>query len=193
MPALLTKYSGDLQAHAGEVPLASVAMMDLLIRLEATGLGTWVREAPTLWAYPTVLFLHTAGLGFLVGINVAIDLRLLGVAPGVPLAALRRLFPVMWAGFWINAMSGAVLIVADATTKLTNPVFYVKMLFVAAGVVVMASFKRRLLDGDATANEGRGMSLTQARGVAIASLVIWAGATTAGRLMGYLGPKSGLE
>ena len=46
-------------------------MMDLLIRLEATGLGTWVREAPTLWAYPTVLFLHTAGLGFLVGINVA--------------------------------------------------------------------------------------------------------------------------
>ena len=27
--------------------------------LEATALATWVRESPSLWAYPTVLTLHT--------------------------------------------------------------------------------------------------------------------------------------
>ena len=156
--------------------------MDLLLRLEQTGLGTWVREAPTLWAYPTVLFLHTVGLGFLVGINVAIDLRLLGTLGAVPLAGFARLFPIMWAGFWVNAASGAVLSVADASTKLTNPVFYVKMLFVAGGVLLILVKKREI------AAPGRAT-----RVIAAASLLMWIGATTAGRLMGYLGPRSGLE
>jgi hypothetical protein len=33
----------------------------------------------------------------------------------------------------------------------------------------------------------------RARLLAFCSLAVWIGATTAGRLMGYLGPKSGLE
>ena len=77
--------------------------MQVLASLERSGFGTWVREAPTIWAYPTVLFLHTVGLAFLVGINVAIDLRILGVASSMPLAPMKKLFPWMWAGFWINA------------------------------------------------------------------------------------------
>jgi hypothetical protein len=166
-------------------------MMEFLLRVEQTGFATWVREAPTLWAYPTVLFLHTVGLGFVVGISVAIDLRLLGVASMLPLAPMARLLPWMWAGFWVNALSGVALIVADATTKLTNPVFYVKMLFVLFGVLNMVAVKRLL------AGPPRDVALTpmmmRPRFVAISSLVVWVGATTAGRLMGYLGPKSGLQ
>jgi hypothetical protein len=176
-------------------------MMELLVRLEATGLGTWVREAPTLWAYPTVLFLHTVGLGFLVGINVAVDLRFLGVGEGLPLPALRRLFPVMWAGFWINAVSGAALILADASTKLTNPVFYVKMLLVAAGLLLMIAKGRLLTATVLLTPDTRTVRLKpdttyagdRTRLLAICSLAVWIAATTAGRLMGYLGPKSGLE
>jgi hypothetical protein len=62
--------------------------MQFLASIEHSGFGTWVREAPTIWAYPTVLFLHTVGLAFLVGINVAIDLRILGVARSMPLAPM---------------------------------------------------------------------------------------------------------
>jgi hypothetical protein len=165
--------------------------MEFLAQLEATALASWVRESPTVWAYPTVLFLHTVGLGFLVGGNVTIDLRLLGVARALPLAPLERLFPYMWAGFWVNALSGALLLVADATTKLTNPVFTIKMLLVGIGVINMAWWKRRLLRraslaGDAAAPAGAGT-------VAVTSLLLWIGATVTGRLMGYLGPVSGLE
>lgn len=166
-------------------------MMDVLAWLETTALGTWVREAPTLWAYPTVLFFHTVGLGFLVGLNVAIDLRLLGLAPGLPLSPFRRLFPWMWVGFWVNAVSGVALIVADATTKLTNPVFFVKMAFVLLGVLNMALLKRRLFD-DPLALE-RAPGTRHGRFIAVTSLAIWIFATATGRLMGYLGPKSGLE
>jgi hypothetical protein len=161
-------------------------MTDALIRLEQTGFATWVRESPSLWAYPTVLFLHTVGLGFLVGINVAIDFRLLGIARELPLAPMERLFPYMWAGFWVNALSGTALLIADASTKLTNPVFYVKMIFVVLGVLNMAFLKRALFGDRPTPG-------WSARWIAISSLIVWTGATTAGRLMGYLGPKSGLE
>jgi hypothetical protein len=165
--------------------------MQFLSSLEHSAFGTWVREAPTIWAYATILFLHTVGLGFVVGVNVAIDLRILGVAKQMPLAPMRKLFPWMWAGFAVNALSGIALLIADATTKLANPVFLVKMAFITLGVINMAWSKRRLFDDPASLEQIPTSS--HARRVAIVSLVLWIGATTAGRLMGYLGPVSGLE
>jgi len=165
--------------------------MPFLSSLEHSAFGTWVREAPTIWAYATILFLHTVGLGFVVGVNVAIDLRILGVARQMPLAPMRRLFPWMWAGFIVNALSGIALLIADATTKLANPVFLVKMAFITLGVVNMAWSKRRLFDDPTVLEQFPAPS--HARRVAIVSLILWIGATTAGRLMGYLGPVSGLE
>jgi len=158
--------------------------MPLLASLEHSAFGTWVREAPTIWAYATILFLHTVGLGFVVGANVAIDLRILGVARDMPLAPMRKLFPWMWAGFIVNALSGVALLIADATTKLGNPVFGVKMAFIALGVVNMAWSKPKVVLDPMPVNAKR---------VAVVSLILWIGATTAGRLMGYLGPVSGLE
>jgi hypothetical protein len=165
--------------------------MQFLASLEHSAFGTWVREAPTIWAYATILFLHTVGLGFVVGVNVAIDLRILGVARQIPLAPMRKLFPWMWAGFIVNALSGIALLIADATTKLANPVFLVKMAFITLGVVNMAWSKRRLFDDPAALEQVPATS--HAKRVAIVSLILWIGATTAGRLMGYLGPVSGLE
>jgi hypothetical protein len=162
-------------------------MIDMLTAVEQSSLATWVREAPTLWAYPTILFLHTVGLGFLVGLNTVIDLRILGVAQAFPLAPMRRLFPIMWLGFWVNAVSGVALLAADATTKLVNPVFGIKLAFIALGVLNMKMFKRRILDA-ALPDDA-----PHARLIAITSLLAWVGATTAGRLMGYLVPVAGLR
>src|SRR5262245_57849767 len=120
-----------------------VPLMDILTALEGSALGTWVRESGSLWSYPTILVLHTIGLSMLVGPNFALDLRILGVASKVPLKSMERFFGMMWAGFWINAASGVALLVADATTKLANPAFYVKMFFVAGAVVTMMRTRRR--------------------------------------------------
>src|SRR5262249_12229015 len=105
--------------------------MDFLARLEQSGFSTWVRESPSVWAYPTVLFLHTVGLGFLVGPSMVIDLRVLGFSRDLPLEPMKRFFPLMYFGFWINAASGLVLVMIDATTMLVNPLFYIKIGFIA--------------------------------------------------------------
>ena len=162
--------------------------MEFLAWLEHTGFATWVRESPSMFAYPSILFLHTIGLGFLVGTNVVVDLRLLGFASEAPLAPLEGFFPVMWAGFWINATSGTALLIADATTKFANPVFFTKMALVALSVINMVLIRRKVLRAPGAA---AGSVSVTGRVLAITSIVLWAGAITAGRLMAYVGPVSG--
>ena len=162
--------------------------MSFLAAIENSALAAWVRESSSLWAYPTILFLHTVGLGFLVGLNAAIDLRILGVARRLPLAPMESFFKVMWAAFWVNAISGTLLLMADATTKLTNRVFYIKMAFVFLAVTNMVLIRRRVFRA---ASIDSASAARFSRALAVTSLLLWAGAITAGRLMAYFGPVSG--
>jgi hypothetical protein len=129
-----------------------------------------------------MLFFHTFGLAIVVGISIAIDLRLLGFATRIPLASMRALFRYLWLGFWINAVSGAMLFAADAPRKAQNPLFEIKLALVALGVMVMALAYRHLLRAE---REPRETSRTGPRLIAIASLLIWAAAIAAGRLIAY--------
>ena len=63
--------------------------------IEETALSVWLRESPSLWAFPFVLILHTIGMGFLVGSNIALDLRVLGFAPRIPLSLFEKLFLII--------------------------------------------------------------------------------------------------
>ena len=163
-------------------------MTSVLTTIENSGLAAWVRESSSIWAYPMILFMHTVGLGFLVGLNAAIDLRILGVARRMPLAPMQTFYRVMWLAFWINAVSGTLLLIADATTKMTNPVFLIKMSFVALGVITMVLIRRYVF-----ANPSLDLTplAASAKVLAVTSLVFWTGAITAGRLMAYFGPVSG--
>jgi hypothetical protein len=158
--------------------------MEFLQWLESTPFSVWLRESPSIWAYPTMLFVHTVGLSFSVGPSVAMDLRLLGFARRLPISPLAGLFKVIWIGFWVNAASGAVLLAANATTRLTNPVFYLKMIFVLTAMAVMVAMRRQVFRGPDLASkpiDGVGRCL------AVASIVCWFGAVTAGRFMTYFG------
>ena len=149
----------------------------------------WVRESGSLLGYPTILFLHTMGLAIVAGLNGAIDLRLLGVASKVPLSSLTRFFPFIWMAFGVTALTGAILLIADAETKLASPVFYIKMVFIVLALVNLHLMKRRIF---ADPNVDTHPLPSQATLLASSSLLFWVGATTAGRLMAYLGPVGGL-
>ncbi len=150
--------------------------------IEATAFSTWLRESPSLWVFPFVLILHTVGLAFLVGANVAIDVRVLGLAPGVPPRSLARYHTVMWTGFWINAVSGVLLLIAYPTKSLTNPLFYVKLLFIAIALWLAGAIRSRMPDDRLPAPAPAAGHL---RTLAIASLACWALGITAGRFLAY--------
>ncbi|MEQ1869225.1 MAG: hypothetical protein ABL961_04305 [Vicinamibacterales bacterium] len=161
-------------------------MMQFLTWLEEWPLSVWVRESGALLAYPTILFLHTIGLAVVVGLSAAISLRALGVAPSIPCAPLQAYFRILWWGFWVNAAAGALLLVADATTTLTNPVFHIKMVLVFAAMCatirLRGSLRRAAAAPDAQVNM---------RTWGCLCLLLWVGAVTAGRLMAYVGVVSG--
>ena len=91
-------------------------------------------------------------------------------------------FPIFWLGFFINLVSGVMLFVSEAEDKATQPVFLIKLLLIAIGVVVTVRIRHRLFGGGSppmrAASSGRTLALT--------SLVVWGGAIVAGRLMAYL-------
>jgi hypothetical protein len=157
-------------------------MMDFLAALESSGFASWLRESASIWAYPAVLTLHTLGLGVLVGASAVIDLRLLGAAPHIPIEPLRRLFPIMWAGFWVNAISGGLLFVTDATTKGTTTVFMAKLGIIVLAVIVVATIKRSVFGQDAVSSNPP-MSV---KALAAASLALWLAAIITGRYMAYV-------
>ena len=150
--------------------------MAFLAWLSSSPVGEWVSGST--WVYPGLLFVHTLGLGILVGLNSAVGLRLLGFAPQIPVADMEPLFPYMWAGFWVNALSGSVLFISDAPKKAANPSFIVKLVLIAVAVVVMRALRREAFPRS-------GVPSPRARLLAGASLALWAGAITAGRLMAY--------
>jgi len=152
---------------------------DLLTSIVGSTLAAWVRESPSIWAYATILTLHTVGLAIVVGVNVVVDLRLLGGAPRIPLPSLRALFPIMWWGFALNFATGMLLFMADATAKAGQTVFYVKLASIAIALMVARTISTRLHQDD-------GPIAANMKTLAILSLLLWTGAIVAGRLMAYL-------
>ena len=119
-------------------------MKEFFTLLEQSGFGQWVRDAPTIWAFPTILVLHTIGMGIVAGGSAMISLMILGFWPAVPIKPFARMFPWMWVAFSINAVTGTMMLVADATNKLTSLDFYIKMALVFAGMIILIRMRRQV-------------------------------------------------
>jgi hypothetical protein len=156
-------------------------MMDpFFLVVESSAFSTWLRESPSLLAFPFVLILHTVGLAFLVGTSVAIALRTLGLAASIPLISLKSYLSVMWLGFWVNAISGVALLAAYPTKALTNPLFYVKLTLIGVALATIWPALRYIRGERSDATPQRRLKLAAA-----VSLLCWTASITAGRFLAY--------
>jgi hypothetical protein len=155
--------------------------------LESTGPSTFVREDPSFFGYPTFLFGHTFGLAVVVGLSTILAVRLLGMGSGIPIAPLIRLFPLMWAGFVVNLVTGSGLWLADAVNKTIPgdgrqaPIFGTKMFFVISAAILLWKIQQKLSEpGGADAKPSPAL-----RKMSALLLISWLLAMIAGRLIGY--------
>jgi len=158
-------------------------MVQFLEMIENMGIAVWVRESPSIFAYTLVLSLHAIGLAIVVGVSAMVALRVLGRFDQIPLEPMIKLFPLMYIGFWINAVSGFLLLSTNATNMLTSTnslfpmlTFYIKMAFVVAAVLTLRILRPRLAAGGT--QQG-------AQGLSYALLGFWLGAIIVGRLTAY--------
>jgi hypothetical protein len=94
----------------------------------------------------------------------------------------QKIIPGSRFGFWLNLVTGSLLFAADATSRGTQWLFFVKMFFVVAGVVTTVLIRRHVYGGNA---EPIVVSATVKR-MALLSLAAWVLATTSGRLLAYV-------
>jgi len=152
------------------------------IWLERTAFSIWLRESPSLFAFPAVLILHTVGMAFLVGASGAISLCILGFAPQLSLSSLKKIFPILWVAFAINFLSGVGLLMAFPAKALTNLMFYAKLVFIALALLNYWALKKQLFGNPLL---DKTPVSTNNKILAITSLFFWIGATTSGRLLAY--------
>lgn len=160
-------------------------MLSLLDAIGESGWAVFLKEANTVWGYPTVLVLHTYGMIFVVGISAALALRTIGYASEIPLASLRKYVPLMWAGFCLNLLSGTALFLLDGRNFATMPAMWIKLTAVAVAVVYSVRLVGRVL-GSPTAQSSLSVS-PEGRRLGYTVLLAWAIAVTAGRVTAYDG------
>jgi hypothetical protein len=157
--------------------------MKFLVYLEDLSFSHWVKEAQTIWAFPMILFVHTFGMSIVAGGAAMLSLVLLGFWPAGPIKPFGRMFPLLWVAFGINAVTGTMMLVADATTRLTSLDFYLKMVFVFTGLFLLIRMRRQVFEDpqlDRVPLPGKAKTL------AWASLACWFGAIISGRLLAYV-------
>ena len=145
------------------------------------------RVMHTAWGWPIAESLHFLGLCLLVGAIGSFDLRLLGVARRVPIAAMHRLIPWGILGFAINACTGLLFVLTEPDQYIYNPSFHFKFLFITIGGLNAATFYlssyRQIFGANASLNPP-----LRAKVIAAISLTAWVSVIICGRMLTFYRP-----
>ncbi|WP_428103115.1 DUF2214 domain-containing protein [Candidatus Rariloculus sp.] len=160
-------------------------MYEFLTWLEGSALGEAMRGMGV-WSYGVFNLAHILGISTLFGSVLLIDLRLLGLWPGVAIRVLAGPAVLLAAiGFSLAALSGICMISTNATEYDGNPFILIKFPAIALGLLNVAVLN--VLPAWKAAKT-REPSQRQRRQLAIGggtSLACWLTAVGAGRMIGY--------
>lgn len=152
--------------------------------LAATPVSVAMREGA--WLYPIVEIVHIAGFSVLVGSVVLFDLRVLGFARALPVAALGdHLLRWALASLLLVVPAGLLLFCAHPVELAQNPAFLLKLgLIGLAGLNALAFHWLPYRSVAGWDRERRAPPL--ARAGAALSILLWLGVIACGRMLAYL-------
>jgi hypothetical protein len=139
------------------------------------------------WGWPIAEIIHFFGLCLLMASVGMFDLRLMGVARGVPMTALHRLVPLGVAGWLMCAVTGFLFFMTAPGQYLYNPAFQTKMMLMGVAGANMAAFYATTSAALKFAGHDD-LPITRARVIAFVSLACWLGVITCGRLITFFRP-----
>ena len=163
-------------------------MMDAITRfMLSTGIDNFVATQD--WVWPVCEILHFFGMALLIGSVGLVDLRMLGIAKGVPIKALERFIPLGVIGFLVNATTGFIFVagnpVGGPQEYLTNLAFQIKMVLILIAGLNLLAFYVTGIARQADAITPEGIAPMSAKVVAALSLLLWFGVIFFGRFIMY--------
>ena len=141
------------------------------------------------WLWPLCEMFHFIGMALLIGTVGIIDVRILGMAKGLPIAALEKLVPIGVAGFVMNAVTGFVFVAGNPTggpiAYLENQALQIKLVLMLIAGINLLLFYVTGISAQAAAVDAAGDAAPSAKAVAATSLIMWFGVIFFGRLIMY--------
>ena len=154
-----------------------------------SGVEPVTRFMTTRWGWPAVESIHFMGLTLLLGSITLWDLRLVGMAKAVPIAAFHRLVPLAVLGLTINAVTGSMFLMTEPRQYVYNPAFQFKMLLlVLAGLNVALFYFYAVIFRRVDTLAAGTATPVAAKICGAASLVLWIGVILFGRLITFYRP-----
>ena len=152
--------------------------------LAATPVSSAMREGA--WLYPIVEIVHIAGFSVLVGSVVLFDLRVLGCARTLPVAALgRHLLRWALASLVLVVPAGLLLFSAHPAELAENPVFLLKLTLIALAGLNALAFHWLPYRGVAGWDREQAAPPLARLGAAL-SILLWVGVISCGRMLAYV-------
>ena len=170
------------EVHEGEAFAAGAAASGTAARI-----ASWIIDSPVVW--PTLETLHFVGMALIFGVVLLVAVRVLGIVKNISFAAMHRLLPLGVFGLVINVATGMPFFVADYSryVTMTNS-FFPKMALIVIGGVAILYFT--IFEKPWALKPGEDAPLT-AKIVAVATILMWAGVISYGRLLPYLEGEGG--
>ena len=157
----------------------------MLAWLESSQFSVWVR-GDSIWGWPFALTVHALGTALVIGLIFIVNLRLLGLFETIPYTSLKRLFPVIWAAFALQFLSGFALWMTKPTRYVADAAFLLKFSLVIVGFV-LTLYLYGIMKREAASWETAGAVSPRGFKFVAPSLLVWCVVLIAGRLTAYLG------
>ena len=160
------------------------AISDFLITLP---IGDFVATHD--WVWPVCETLHFVGMCTLLGTVGVVDLRILGVAKGIPIKLLEKFIPLGVIAFFVNMITGFIFIagnpVGGPMEYLTNLSLQLKMLIVLIAGINLLIFYVRGINRSLETVPAEGDAPRSAKVVAVVSITAWIMVIIMGRFIMY--------
>ena len=155
--------------------------MALLQYLADSELSYWM--SVSMAGFPTLIALHSVGMGVVVGLSLMITLRLHGVFPDFRIELVSRLLTVAAWGFVLNLVTGLAIFMTRGPEYIVAAIFLAKMALVFIGAILTFQLGGRLRAG----LRAGGHEIDRAtRAMSLIATSTWFGAVVTGRLIAYL-------
>jgi hypothetical protein len=155
----------------------------IFVALEQSGFGAAIRQST--WLFPLANVGHVLALAMFAGALAVMDVRLLGgLAATSPAHVLVRARSFAVAAFILLAVTGFMQFTADASHLILNPVFQIKLGFIAAGLINLAIFEFGVKRAVVKLPPGA-MMPASAKTAGLLSLALWLVVAACGRSIAY--------
>jgi hypothetical protein len=170
---------------SGNCAMDEIAPWEQFVRSTSLHHFVYVNEP---WLWPTCEILHYLGLTLLLGTVGVFDLRVLGIAKGIPPNAIHRLVPWGVGGYILNVLTGILFFSGHPDQYFYNDAGRLKALFmVVAGINILAFYGTTAFPEMKKLAPGADAS-TRIKVIAGVSLAMWVGVLICGRMLTWFRP-----